>query len=1191
MASTAELVKTAQSARAASEILRAKVSVLAGVTPAMDSALAGIDVKTVFDLAASRVFAAAARLVDAERNPSSVDVRLDAVPADAVERPADVPVAKLAGQSIAILKRIGAGRAAALATALDTATVRDLALWPPYLAAKEILAEAFFPEALSGFDRDAPADLLPRTGAFPTERLFYRTLLIDAAPPGPQGTTPTPIEQSDAIDVLPAILSPTGFQRLATGALLTFSQSWFAQGLTLGQLLHSTSLAPGESTRLAMVDWTRRSRASANEDISEAEQLSNTSVHARALSEVTSGTARDFQAGTSTASVTSTTSQSGSGFGFEIGPLGFGGSSGGSTTTTEAMSATSSFGARSLSAQFAQNINDRSQQHASSVRNRRASIVREVSQEEHEAISTRVVTNYNHMHALSVQYYEVVQAFRVTSQLERAERCLFVPLKLVNFRDPAIVERHRLVLARAALTPTVARQLAEFGTVKVTTEFPLRRLLTAGALARVSTAASRLSATAGADADSTESEATSTAGDSPTTEPPGRKTYTQPTSRIAQLKAAGWNLQQLERLGRLGGRLLLPTRTNAVYVPEEALVIGFSLRAGQAGGFLVRRLDGRVVELQDVAATGAGFVAPVPVTELRSLSVENLETKPRPTALVLQLSVFGTLETLDVPVHLDGGGEFSGLQECVRFDGGASTRDLVDHLEANKLHYSQSIFRTLDGPAIASLLARFTFRGVPLAQLVDQQPVAVSANSLVFKMNMPAAGDTDDPRLAEDLTAWRTFLTRAGLDRPVPKTEVIPLPSGGVFAEAVLGRFNAAERLEPERFWNWQDSPIPITAPEIAAISAGSRATPEDLTPGQLSAPVVSIQAPTALPDSAGVAGALTAIQNANLFRDMSGLAQTAALAQTAQQVTAAGATAVEQQAGQNLFTVMDQNTQRMRIAAQLAAQMAGLPATGAAGGAGSKGKGSLTEAGGDLRTAGEIDAQKQAGGNTTAQEETFRAQTGAKARELAGKIIGAASSTPDEAASRPASIPARGVGPKQDVPRAITTVLSLSSFFGDPGIFGPTPVKLELLVTEPGGKHLLERRSGPQPTLSGTVTTTETRLNAQLTFTYEVLWPGPTPTVSINTRSLGLNVAPGEGRVDMASFVVLDTKTVTLPGPTAPASDSALASALRAQGVDLIRVPVKPTVSTRAGGGFDATFKLIQAVSFEQLSGPPGPA
>ena len=40
------------------------------------------------------------------------------------------------------------------------------------------------------------------------------------------------------------------------------------------------------------------------------------------------------------------------------------------------------------------------------------------------------------------------------------------------------------------------------------------------------------------------------------------------------------------------------------------------------------------------------------------------------------------------------------------------------------------------------------------------------------------------------------------------------MPTGGFFAEAVLGRFNSAEKLDLSRFWNWQDSPIPLTLPK-----------------------------------------------------------------------------------------------------------------------------------------------------------------------------------------------------------------------------------------------------------------------------------------------------------------------------------------------------------------------------------------
>ena len=268
--------------------------------------------------------------------------------------------------------------------------------------------------------------------------------------------------------------------------------------------------------------------------------------------------------------------------------------------------------------------------------------------------------------------------------------------------------------------------------------------------------------------------------------------------------------------------------------------------------------------------------------------------------------------------------------------------------------------------------------------------MAVTANFLVFRVSVSATGRTDDQRWAAEETAWREWLERRGLDRPAPKTEIIPLPSGGVFAEAVLGRYNAAEKVDLTRFWNWQDSPIPIAAPDIAPVQAGSRAEPEDLRPGQLSQPVVNIQTPAALPDPTGVAAILTAIQNGNLFRDMSGLAQNAALAQAALQATAQGATAAGEQAGQNMKTVVDANTERMRIAAQLATAMFGPGAGG--GGAAPPGKGTVSERGGELNAARAIDEARGAldGGTPmmpgadggtgeemplTLTEETFRQQ------------------------------------------------------------------------------------------------------------------------------------------------------------------------------------------------------------------------
>ncbi len=1189
MPPTVQLVRTPFSARTADELLRAPVTALLGVPEAAAPLLAEAGIHSVFDLAASRVFGAARRLVtlaeDADsREPES---RLNRVPADVVAAPDGVPLAELAEQPVSILRGFGEN-ASDLSDALGLVTVRDLALWPPYGAARALLAAAFFPEQAEGFDREAPADLLPKFGEYPTERVFYQTLLMDG--PATEPANAAPLEQiGEAIDIVPGLLNPTGFQQITTGALLTFSQSWFSQGLTLGQLLHSTALAPGESTRIAMVDWTRRSSASTSEDIDETEQLSASQLHNRALTEVTSGTASEIQAGVSSTTATSSTSQSGGGFGIEVGPLALGGSGGSSTTTTEVISSSSSFGLRNVASNYAQNINDRTQQQASSARSRRASIVREVSQSEHETISTRVVTNYNHMHALSVQYYEVVQAFRVTTQLERTERCLFVPVTLLDFQNVATIERWRVELTRGALSPGIARALAELGTVRVITRVP-RPLpfLTAVpvGLSAVNTFSSAAVATNDSSTGDDENPKT------PTTEKAAEKgqPYVAPVTRLGRFSAAGWDLSQLDRLARLSGRLFLPSRTHRVNVSDDAMLLGVSLRQGQATRFVVLRQDGSSVTLKDVTAARADVDAPLPLGQLHSISMQASGTTSVTTSLTLQLSLFGALETLDVPIALPGAS--AGLVEIVRFERSESLNELRDHLQAYRLHYTQAVLRSLDGPSVATLLSRFTFRGLPLAQLVDQRPVAVSANLLVFRMNLPPDADAVDERLQADLEAWRAFLSRTGLDRPAPKSEIVPLPSGGVFAEAVLGRFNSAELLDLQRFWNWQDSPIPLVASEISAIEAGSRSKPEDLTPGQLSAPVVTIQNPTPLPDPTPLAAVLAAVQNGGIFRNMSGLEQSAAIAQAAQQASAAGATAVAKQAAQNLQTVMEQNTERMRIAAQVAATLMGVPAAGAGGGKPPAGKDTVTERGGELRQAAQLDSKQATGaegggaaaGNTPSATEadTFRTQMGLKGRAIAQKVLEAAGLPPELAAGPSSSPPAnRSVGPTLAAPQPIPFELQISSHFSSTSIF-PGPVTVDTSISDLGGKQLFSHRGPATTRLNGTLRTSDERLSWAFEYAYSLAWPQATPVK--DRRNLALNTPAGTKQVHAHVIVLSSSRTLVAPTGTATATDADLVKILTDNAVDLKTVLAKPTVAATADG-VTLTFPVLQAVVLEQGS------
>jgi hypothetical protein len=1024
-APAAEQVKASSASKSAEEILRERVGVLLGVTPAAQTALESLNIRTVFDLAASSLFATATTLTAAETDPTLAEARMNAVAADAVVPPAGVPVMELARQPISIFKEVGSGGAAALQAALDVATVRDLALWPPYRAAKQILQAVLGADEQARAELEAPPELRPTSGVYPTERVFYRKLLIDLAPQPQQGVAP--IEDAKPIDINAAIAAPNGFQRIATGALLTFSQSWFSQGLTLGQLLHSTALAPGESTRIAMIDWSRRSRAGTSETISETEDLSNAQTHSRALSEVTNATATEFQSGTSSSTVTSGSSQSGAAFGLELGPLAFGGSGGGGTTTTDAMSASSSFGAREMASSLAQTVNDRSQQHASAARTRRASIVREVSQEEHEAISTRVVTNYNHMHALTVQYYEVVQAFRVTTQLERAERCLFVPLKLLDFRDVATIDRLRPLLAQAALTPAAFRQLtSEYGVVEVIPQTP--RIFAGSVLGNVGIVSTVLgrrvdilreaaagavgTAAAGATAGGSTAATGGTAAAEPTAATVTERVRLRDvafeqgpaTSAIAMVAAKGFDPEQINRLAAIAGRVVIRPGSDSVFVPDEAVLLSVALRSGKAAKFQLRRRDGSEVTPASSSATSFVLSTPLAFAELQAVAVQNGADADTQTTLVLNLSVAGSVMSLDVPVQFRSRAAAAGLQDVVRFGTVRASRELIEHLQANRLHYSRAVFQRMDAAAVGTLLGKFSYRGVPLAHIVEPQPFAVTGNFLVFRMNVPAAGDLEDQRLAGEQEAFREFLRTRGLASSAPRTDVVPLPSGGVFAEAVLGRFNCAEKIDLKRFFNWQDSPIPLTATEIAPVEAGSRAQSEDLRPGQLGAPVVNIQTPTALPAAAGVGPALAAIQAGNMFRDMSGLAQSAALAQAAAQATGAGATAANQQAGKNLFTVMDQKTQRLRIAADLLGSMMGAGGGGgASGGSGGGGETpSLTTRGGQLNKAEEIDAaaasDPSGGAPTALQKQALEQQTGGGAAKAAEQVVEAAVQTPEPA-------------------------------------------------------------------------------------------------------------------------------------------------------------------------------------------------
>lgn len=928
--STSELnvhpVKAAFSSDSARQLLTRSVSALIGVSESAEAVLNDLGIQTIQDLAASQLFNTARRITSAARAPTgqgddwlSGDILDNAVIARTPREVAELPLASL--------RAITPTTAASIQTAMGIQQVQELASWPPYRAACHILNEAYGDGTVVLDDPERPDELVPAMRRYATERVQYDIIVMDKVlsasdvelakshlgSHGEYGATQARIDLSkagaiDIADVVSAALTA----RPAIGAVLTYRQSWYQQGLALGHLLHSMALAPGESTRIAMVDWNRTVRGRSDEDTTQAESLVANVGRTRAMSEVTSSVAREAQQGFSGSNSTANQEQVGETYGeASVGMKGSdpgtkspgdslrlsadsrGTSSATSTATTSATGWASSSGTRSLNSEMTQNINDRTHQAANSVRNRRATAITETSQKESESLSTRVVTNYNHMHALTIQYFEVIQIYRVSVELAKATRCLFVPMKLVTFTWD-VVRRFKNVIASAGLIPDVQA---------------LRWLQ------------------------------------------PNQMLVTSPS------QAGPWDRLQTEAVARVLGDQVVPASGNALILPLQGLrILGLStpqegsvseifdsisifFKDGSQKNYPLKEQN----EIRDgiygavLPSDGSLRLDPSLAISMRRIVLNRRSGKESEKG-VLSLGLAFDVSLPDNTTVADR----LGLPNCparlpIRFNEGDKNTvvlelvpsfaeaDVLDHLEQNALYYSSAIWRSLDSATITTMLSTYEFGGRPLIEVIDPVPLSMSGNYLIFRLYGEENGKD-----------WQAFLAKHDLVNPVPKEDWVPLPSGGVFAEAVLGRSNSAEKLDITRFWNWQDSPIPILPPEINPLTAGGKDNPPTTGTGALEGSIVNIVNPPSLPDPAGLAPLYSAIANGNMFRDMSGMAQTAALAQAALQAAQAGASDATSAAGQAQQVAATQLTEFLKLAAQVA--MAAMGGGGAVGGLGAIG-------------------------------------------------------------------------------------------------------------------------------------------------------------------------------------------------------------------------------------------------------------
>ena len=312
-----------------------------------------------------------------------------------------------------------------------------------------------------------------------------------------------------------------------------------------------------------------------------------------------------------------------------------------STVNTSGMTFTSSSGHRTLEASTTQKVMDRTQQHANSVRNRRASIIREVSQEEHQSVSTRVVTNYNHMHALSIQYYEVVQIYRVEVGISDVEKCIFIPMKLIDFTQP-VIDKYRLVLARSAVDRNALELLTtRYGVVEVMPQTPritrnklLDRLVKVG-VAQTVTRESLFSL-----AMELKPAVEAPAVSKPALSLVAKEAVSVRPSFVDVLAAKGYDLAQIDHAAQIIGKGLVRPNSDSLFLPDDAVITGLMVRDG-----VVTQKQAKVrgeSTIIGIGPDGVSLTQSLPITDIESILLTSGKEEAQTISLVLQCKLPGS---------------------------------------------------------------------------------------------------------------------------------------------------------------------------------------------------------------------------------------------------------------------------------------------------------------------------------------------------------------------------------------------------------------------------------------------------------------------------------------------------------------------------------------------------------------------
>lgn len=661
--------------------------------------------------------------------------------------------------------------------------------------------------------------------------------------------------------VLPLDDSAQGHVR--PGFINEYRLSLVPIGHSLGQILYSFPLAPGESVNFAVIDWTRQDVGSRDEKTKVNEQLVHDLRRDRVIGETVKASIEEWQRGGSlmggvagsggSAAGASASQGGGSAGGAALGAIS--GVAGGISAALGGSYSTSS-GSRDIAAETIQKLSENISQAATSARELFSTVVVQTSQAEQEAIETRTVVNYNHSHALTVLYYEVLRHFRLVVQFVRRRPALLtdrseelVRLRKLGFGKPFFeVDRKVLIQNRSIIEPSLLdkRMASRFDVLESVLHRDRVRQLSG-----------------------------------PPPPPPDPSIPAGPVFRYLEFRILS------------GGMVASPTVDDAVIhvrctVKTNAAPWSLPLNGGNPlnppGSFEQENAWNDFTAVMPNGALAWGLIDgfelwftktdEVDDMSFRHITLTGVDTAGQRTTLVDQPYLGGDLimdlnAAVMLPANRPPPPPPPG-RPPQEIDEEAQIQELCEHLIYHRGYYERALRLGTNAADRARQLGEFAVsNGRSLLELVENRPLEVLGEFVAY----PCV----DPEFSRAIMA---AYARLELPDPAPVERLATFPTRGVFAEAKLGHCNASEEIDPTRFWDWQKSPIPHLAPEIAPTQP---VTPqvvkiEGLGASNMPSPLVTVMNPPAAPDPHGMTAALTALATANIFRDMSGRSEVADL-------------------------------------------------------------------------------------------------------------------------------------------------------------------------------------------------------------------------------------------------------------------------------------------------------------------------